>query len=1103
MSNGYTRTTLIECARSQSEEAKSFNNENPSLWTNQVGTGLHLKPGDQISVHSSFVSEIGAESGQIQIKGQELGASVNVEVTDFDKKIRNEDLPQKFTLVNCSNKSQNIKIRDDTLNLIVSPYKCAQGDNYCFLPRRYTASGLTGTPDNFWRYYSRRDGLNVVAAYDTGQTHKPPNELNRCDADISAKYWPYREGIAHTVHRIDGKNDGSRFTLFTRTQTFYGDPSTPDVVVKGKATAGSPIITLTHGYTTKDLIKGMELTDQSPDVVFPEPPLATVISEVDHINNTVTMDGNASANTNTHNIFTFSVSASLSDQYLPPSQSDGYSASFAEGFRDPATFGEYIQVKNLISVKANAGYNSPTDLADQLTQELNERTDIEYFEYDTTDAAGTYTKKETFTFKTESPCFKMYNCATAHNFNKKTFDEWFKTDGSWNVNNAYHYLSCYQHILLKRPELYNAGKKLNASTGINLDDEGYDAHQINEEVFVTGIEFTEENLKLFRDFFDAQATYPELFDNYNQNNIPVSAERCRFIHMNLFDEENNPDALINPSDFGTNIRDNRTGQDSLGYDLYNSAVSASQTSFPLFCDFNPDTVNLTSEDVSYTSFIGQNTNGQTKSDYNQLVYGFARKVFRRQGTIGSEPYFAIGLQFTQTGNKIPDHFFHANAEASDQYELGTGNGRRFGFDYHFTSYGCLPMMLLNGNADYRGQNYNGGGTNPYVKQYRFGQATAGKLYSLDKYQFGYYLGADEPVINYDVDQQRFLISNLHQSEVVGNSDSAGYNQTAKIPVNPEAATPCYKINKRMLETNYSPEFVPYIDGFSGSFTGGSVNTFESHNVGVEPYRIFDANGGLFIEDWIVPEKNWNDSLVGTMGFRYEQFHNPNSTSSRQVRLKSSGANAKLNNVNIITTNADIPEADIYQYQQNLTNADLMLSVNTVGVMAAGTGFSPHGRYITPAITVKNPGSVNITAQRLPTKTLRPYYTIRSNIIHEQNSVLGGARGGITLPIVAITNKANPYADFLNGFGSELVFTNTIDRVLTKVVCSIHEPDGTFARTDLNSAVIFKIDQQINANLDLVQTLLQSKDKQDQETAELAEEPELEFQNVKYTKDLFE
>jgi hypothetical protein len=142
--SGFTRTTLIECNRNQSDEALSNNNQNTSQWTNRTGTGLRLKAGDQISVHSSFISEIGAESGQIQINGTELGKTV-VKTTEFTDSLFNDNLPQKFGLTNASNKRQTVSLRDDTLNLVVSPYKCANGDNYIFLPRRYGASEmLTG-----------------------------------------------------------------------------------------------------------------------------------------------------------------------------------------------------------------------------------------------------------------------------------------------------------------------------------------------------------------------------------------------------------------------------------------------------------------------------------------------------------------------------------------------------------------------------------------------------------------------------------------------------------------------------------------------------------------------------------------------------------------------------------------------------------------------------------------------------------------------------------------------------------------------------------------------------------------------------------------------
>ncbi|MHA2182968.1 MAG: hypothetical protein ACXAAH_16230, partial [Promethearchaeota archaeon] len=491
-------------------------------------------------------------------------------------------------------------------------------------------------------------------------------------------------------------------------------------------------------------------------------------------------------------------------------------------------------------------------------------------------------------------------------------------------------------------------------------------------------------------------------------------------------------------------------------------------------------------------------------DYDDLAYGCARKI-RIINFLG-EPEYYIGFQFTRTGNKIPDHFFHTNASASPGEPtevLGVGD-RIFGFDWHFTAYGTAAIILYNGNVNERGDTFHTGAVIAQTKTYRFSQATAGKLYNLDPYQWGMYLGADEPIVNYDVDQQRFQISNLHTAETVGNVKNAGVNQAGDIiATNPNAGDPCYKINKRMLLWNYTPDLAPYLDNFSASYTGASENTFISHNVGIEPWSIMDAQSGLFIEDWIVPENLWDESLVGIMGYRYNQFHNPNSQSSRQVRLKAHGANADLNNVNIITTNANIGEADVKGYTKNTTAATQYTPVLPVGLQPGGPSFDVNGRYITPAITNSPAQSVNITAERLPTKTLRPYYTIRSDIISEPNQVLGGLTSGITMPIVAITNKANPYGDFLNGFQGQIEFTNTIDRVITRIRCSIHEPDGSAARCDLNSAVIFRIDQQVNANLDIVGELLQSKKKSDQLIAEEAEDPELEFQNVKYTKDLFQ
>ena len=1112
--SGLLRTTLIECPRSQSEERQGNNNQNPSQWTNRVGNGLHLKPGDKISVHSSYISEIGAQAGQIQIKGQSLNASVEVEITEYDEKLYQDDLPSKYTLVNASNVKKIIEIRDDTLNLIVSPYKTANGEYYAHLPRRWIGDGN----NSFWGTYHSRDKTPVDG--DIGQTILPPPPLNRCSSDINIKYWAYRSGSAHTRHRVDGINDGSRYTIFTRKETFMGSPDTPLVSVIGQAKAGSPIIELTHGSTAQDLIVGMELITQSPDIVFLSTPIYSSILTINGLE--ITMDTNASANTTSHNTFTFQVPSTSSASWLPPTTVSGsYSAAAAESLRDPALWGDYIQVKNLISVKANAGYNSPTDLADQLTQEINERTDLVQYDYDTTDNSSTYVKRETFTTKTETPAYKVYNCAKASDYSKSDYADWIKTDGSWNTDHAYHYLSSYRNIGIKRPELYQAGIELippNASgpwyEGFTGEKNGklispYYPVSTLSEVLTTDIPWTEANLLRFKKFFDAQVIYPELFD-YTQSNVKCEAETTRFFHMNLYDNANGSlniqGAFTAHMNYGSYIRDAKAPQ--LGYDLYNASVSSSMTSFPIFVDFNPATESSTLNDVAYTDYGPYYLDDDTYANYDDLAYGFARKVRIKNWDTGVYSY-VLGFQFTRTSGKIPTHFFQFNASAAAQalpeYTIGAGLGRNFGFDFHFTAYGTAGMILYNGNSTERGAAYNTGGTVIYEKLYTFAQATNDRLYELDNYQFGMYLGAESPVINYDTAQQRFQLQLFHTPEVVGNLEDADYiRPTGSSPSDPNAGDPCYKINKRPLKWNYTPELAPYLDSFSGSYTSGSNNAYVSHNVGIEPYKIMDAQSGLFIEDWVVPEQYWNESLIGIMGFRYNQFHNPDSSSSRQVRLKATGANADLHNVNIITTNAIVSEGDLSQYQMNTMDVSMYSPVLPVATMPSGPGFKPGGRYITPAITVSPVDSVNITAERLPSITLRPYYTIRSDIISEPNHILGGATSGITLPIVAITNKANPYGDFINGFQGQITFTNTIDRVLTKIRCSIHDPDGSAARCDLNSAVIFRIYQNYNADMNIVGELLESKKKSDQLLGQEIEDPQLEFQNVKYiAKDLFQ
>lgn len=82
MSNqGYTTTFILEANRLSSEQVKAGNNSNNALFTNKVSNGIRLNTGDQVSVHSAYISELGAEGSEIEIKGKvidKLNASVTV-----------------------------------------------------------------------------------------------------------------------------------------------------------------------------------------------------------------------------------------------------------------------------------------------------------------------------------------------------------------------------------------------------------------------------------------------------------------------------------------------------------------------------------------------------------------------------------------------------------------------------------------------------------------------------------------------------------------------------------------------------------------------------------------------------------------------------------------------------------------------------------------------------------------------------------------------------------------------------------------------------------------------------------------------------------------
>ena len=270
-------------------------------------------------------------------------------ITNYDNFLRSEPLPEKFALVNASNKETEIEIRDDTLNLIVSPYKTSNGENYMFLPRRF---GVQGKPVG-WDFFDQREratatpGFGITPNPDLGQTHNPQRPLAICSADWIEVIAPYAASGATPQTKICQRNDNKRYTIFTREQTFRGDPTVPTLLLRGHSASGTKIITLTQGSVSDGILKGMTLKSQTPLIAFPTSAKVVSVSTTNPL--LITMSENASTDVSQEQLFEFSVPSGSSHLFLPPNvvESD-YTADQCIAMRDPATFGDYVQVRDLV-----------------------------------------------------------------------------------------------------------------------------------------------------------------------------------------------------------------------------------------------------------------------------------------------------------------------------------------------------------------------------------------------------------------------------------------------------------------------------------------------------------------------------------------------------------------------------------------------------------------------------------------------------------------------------------------------------------------------------------------------------------------------------------
>ena len=958
--NDHTDLQVIECNRLHSEEAKSRNNENYALWTNNLQDIVHLEPGDKVSVHGAMVSERGAgQSSSIEIKGESLG---------FQKTFNHiVATPSHIAGSNASDMivgadtieavfTPTIKtIRDDEGNFLMSYYVPADGKNYIDLPRRFwldeSASARYTSTDN-----QTTGGMSFSDPFNQRDTE------NTAKVDKYAFYDDFYQiyvGGANKEKLSKPKKDNSRFTIMMAEKTFFSA---------------------------------------------------------------------SSASTN---------KTSMPPQYL----------------REPE-YQVYYPYRELKSINVPSGFNSPEYIATEITRQLQSVVSQNTFSVrdnddsisDNPDLPG-YPIPITRTTETET--YKPFNVAsTTHETATKTLLTNF-INASNKLDDGYEYLKQYHIVACKRPELYETGRAINRS----IDGSLRRTLGAKVETATTGdyydlsIDYDDTALLGdFRKFILAQEKYPEIWNIFSDKRTPYNANdtinNSRWCHINRFKNAS---------------MTHYTGADAT------TILNTATLGFGGYKDFAWNTA-----DVPNAKFIKQcnsvilpfQYDPTQKDKYYELPdESLGEKTY---GCFGRSPLGCIRIYGTKY-NGVASALLTMLRNASAKIE----EDRKIGFDQHFSAPGMNYVLPCNGYAGVNAWT----STDTFVESdltngYAVNGASPYSINPLENYKLNQlYLGANAPRLNYD--GTHFTISDLHTAINSGNNNQAG--NPFFTAVEREALTETdviYTMNPREQYNDLTTARKPYILDPPSAQQNGSAKLKSTYmNTNLEPWRIYDSLTGVLIEDFNLTAEEWQGTLWELLGFTYKQFHSTKNTRLSYISYDNA------NDLSIIATNAEVNEGDTKIYNQNMYGTPLFSNMLPIGATFNDNSSNVFLRYY-PEIKQKTQ-SIQIIADNLPTRMIRGYYTIRSNLITD-TPFIGGKVNNTQMPIIGIVNKINNFGDFVFGEQSDLVFTLTKPLRLASLTCSIHDPDGSYARVSEQSTILFKLEKDRKITYNVAQEILQEQ-----------------------------
>ena len=756
---------------------------------------------------------------------------------------------------------------------------------------------------------------------------------------------------------------------------------------------------------------------------------------------------------------------------------------------------DYFLYREKKTISLPRGVNSATYIANEVSRQLSKVTEERdvVFRLDATKTEQENDKRDySITKIVESETYKTFSTATQFFFTEANYD-------SAKVGGTGQWLNNYNTIAVKRPELWETGRKINityrteplesdpSATTLKDFDGGIGGTLIHSDYSNTNLEplildmiWSKENLEKWKDFINAQELYPEMWESWTDTNKEYELynssntfENTRFCHINQpYSNTNLAEINLGTIPFPLSVwRDQFV---PLGNSFYrpNVGVMADnlRKSMLLLFKYEDKTRDQYFDPDQNHYDLSSGGYKQISPDIN-LTYGCFYPV-KKYYLDGSFNYLVSIIVRDDAQNLTPPPTYILNADGKIKSKT------KIGFDYHWTALGNCAITLFNGLNVY--PNYTGTTFNmksPENGSQQYNQIGEDPL-DIGKYQHVRYVGADSPSLAYD--GSHFFFSNFHTAENRGNlfrnnalgMPTTAFSKETNAPViepidstiqgeaNPTPNDIIYKINPQQDTNELCPALLPYQPILTLYTKNGSSDPveFESFNYQYQPWAIFDSKSGIFVEDFGYTEDTWEEGLFGLMGFRYSQFSedNPN---NRNKRIDSKN----VNQLRYMTTNADITGGDTKTFNVNNNSVPLFTDNIPSGFTyfrynKNGAEFNASERefFRFPPIISKTQSN-KIFAEEFPTSMIRSYYTIRSDIITD-NLFGGGGHNSTNMPIVGIVDKMNPQNDFYFGSESSVAFTLNKDYRTSSIRVSIHDPDGTFSNLSNDSSVIFKVER---------------------------------------------